>query len=106
MTGSAAHNLIDGLGGNDRIAGGAGNDTLTGGSGADVFVFNTLAADGADIVTDFELGIDTLELAGSTYADLTFFDTGSGTRVDWANGSVELENIALASLTEDQFSFV
>lgn len=99
-------NVIDGRTSNDPIIGLEGDDTLTGGSGADVFVFNTLASEGADNITDFELGTDTLELVGSTYAALTFIDTGSGTRVEWDNGSVELEGIAVASLTEDQFAFV
>lgn len=106
LIGSSASNEINGGAGNDRIEGLAGDDVLTGGTGTDVFVFNTVTDTGADIVTDFELNTDTLELAGVSYSDLTFVDTGSGTRVEWTNGSVELESIAAASLTEDQFSFV
>jgi Ca2+-binding RTX toxin-like protein len=36
ITGNAAANLIDGLGGNDTLSGGGGNDVIIGGEGADV----------------------------------------------------------------------
>lgn len=106
LTGSNVANSISGGAGNDRIIGLSGDDTLTGDAGADVFVFNTLVAEGADTVTDFQLNTDKIELAGTTYAALNLVDTMDGTRVEWANGSVELEDIALATLTEDQFLFV
>ncbi|MEW2918033.1 calcium-binding protein [Ruegeria sp. ANG10] len=106
LLGGSGDDTIIGFSSDDVIDGGAGDDILTGGAGTDVFVFNTLASEGADSINDFELGTDTLELAGTTYADLIFVDTGSGTRVEWNNGSVELEGITLASLTEDQFSFI
>lgn len=51
--------------GNDRFvdaqqAGSFGNDTSTGGAGADTFVFGTLMA--ADVITDFQIGTDILQL--------------------------------------------
>ncbi|MDC0135870.1 hypothetical protein OAI26_04230 [Sulfitobacter sp.] len=51
--------------GNDRFvdaqqAGCFGNDTSTGGAGADTFVFGTLMA--ADVITDFQIGTDILQL--------------------------------------------
>ena len=49
---------------NDILMGGPGNDTLTGGDSGDTFKF--LQGDlgnGVDTITDFEVGIDTLDLA-------------------------------------------
>ncbi|EEE37053.1 vcbs repeat domain protein [Rhodobacteraceae bacterium KLH11] len=102
---TGAPNEILGTLGDDVLSSTEADEVLTGGAGADTFVFNALEAEGADHISDFELGVDTIEMAGTTYADLTFADTGTGTRVEWDNGSVELDNIDIASLTEDQFLF-
>ncbi len=106
LLGGSGDDTIVGFSTDDLISGGAGDDVLTGGAGADEFVFDTQTASGADRITDFELNSDQIHLSGGSYADLTFVDTGSGTRIEWDNGSVELDGIAVASLTEDQFSFV
>ncbi len=71
---------IDGGLGDDRIAGGMGVDIMTGGADADAFVFdspedgtevasNDDAAGPIDSITDFESGIDTIEL-GDGFGDL------------------------------------
>lgn len=70
VTGSNDHELIFGQDGNDTLNGsggrdmifdGAGSDMLTGGNARDHFV---LAADGAaDTITDFEVGIDKIDLS-------------------------------------------
>ena len=46
--------------GDDMITGGAGVDVLTGGAGADMFIYN-LETD-ADTITDFEVGVDKIDL--------------------------------------------
>ena len=53
---------ILGGGGNDKLTGGTGNDTMTGGAGADNFYF--VYGDGQDVITDFEIGIDTITIDG------------------------------------------
>ncbi len=53
LTGNAADNIL---------AGGRGADLLTGGLGADTFVFQRLA-DAGDSVTDFQAGLDRLDLS-------------------------------------------
>ncbi|MFG5379674.1 calcium-binding protein [Yoonia sp. R2-816] len=105
LIGGSGNDIIIGFSSDDVIDGGAGNDVLTGGGGADEFVFNAQVASGTDQITDFELNLDKLKMVGITFSALTFVDTGSGTRLEWNNGSVELEEIAVASLTGDQFSF-
>jgi Ca2+-binding RTX toxin-like protein len=58
--------------GNDTLNGGGGNDRLTGGSGNDTFVFAD--GGGADIITDYKVGQDMVDLTGvagvSDFSDL------------------------------------
>lgn len=61
ITGNAGDNAIYGGAGSDRIAGGAGDDVLIGGRGADVFAFGH--GDGHDIIADFNIRQDKLDIA-------------------------------------------
>jgi T1SS-143 domain-containing protein len=61
ISGGAGNDVIFGQEGNDVISGGAGNDVLYGGSGNDTFMFEALT-DGLDIIKDFEIGQDNLDL--------------------------------------------
>jgi len=60
LWGSNGNDIIDGGTGDDSIFGGTGSDTLTGGTGADIFQFTATA--GSDIITDFGVGGDTINL--------------------------------------------
>lgn len=61
IIGSIVGEALAGLGGDDILLDGQGSDTLTGGTGADLFAF---VADGAtDQVTDYERGVDKLDLS-------------------------------------------
>ncbi|MBR9822811.1 MAG: hypothetical protein GYB51_17650 [Rhodobacteraceae bacterium] len=74
LTGSDRDDALTGGGGDDALLGGAGADilvdgsgadTLTGGAGADIFA---LSADGEiDVIADFELGVDRLDLSRITH---------------------------------------
>jgi Ca2+-binding RTX toxin-like protein len=69
LTGNAGANALGGGAGNDRLTGGLGHDTLTGGAGNDVFDFNALnesavGAGNRDVITDFQSGLDDIDLAG------------------------------------------
>jgi len=55
--------------GNDTLDGGAGADTLAGGDGADVFRI-TAPADGGDVITDFQAGVDTIAVASPNFGNL------------------------------------
>ncbi|HIG79883.1 MAG TPA: calcium-binding protein [Cycloclasticus sp.] len=61
LWGSNGDDAINGGVGDDSIFGGAGNDILTGGAGNDVFQF-TATSGQSDIITDFSLTDDTIEL--------------------------------------------
>jgi Ca2+-binding RTX toxin-like protein len=59
--------LIFGAGGDDTIQMGGGNDTATGGAGQDVFVF--AAEINADVIRDYEVGVDALKIAQALWGD-------------------------------------
>jgi len=68
LFGGAGAQVLSGGEGNDILIGGAGNDTLIGGEGDDVFQWNFGDQGGVgsaahDVVKDFSLGINTLDLA-------------------------------------------
>ena len=68
LRGFAGNDILDGGAGTDRLVGGLGKDVLTGGTEADVFDFDSAAETGRtaatrDIITDFESGIDKIDLA-------------------------------------------
>ena len=61
LFGPSGNDTLKGLAGNDILAGNAGNDKLTGGAGKDVFQFSSKG--GKDIVTDFDVKNDILQIA-------------------------------------------
>lgn len=75
LDGGAGNDILKGGVGNDYIDGGAGMDTLTGSAGVDIFAFDydevSLVA---DIITDFEVGIDRLEFVEGFETDERYFD--------------------------------
>lgn len=90
LSGAGGSDTLFGLGGDDVLNGGAGADTLSGGNGADVIEY--AAGDGADVVNDFDLSEDLLDLdAGlgiSTQTDLDNVksDTGGNALLDFGSG--------------------
>ena len=72
ITGGGGNDVLNGGGGNDTLIGGAGRDNLTGGAGLDTFVFRSAAEAGngtgnngnnADLITDFLVGTDKIDLS-------------------------------------------
>ena len=96
--------LFGGNGG-DWLSGGVGNDTLTGGSGNDTFAFST--GDGADTITDFEVGTDIIQIVGGpSFADLDISSSGSDAVVSFGSTSISIENVSATALDEDNFEFL
>ena len=96
---NGSDSLYGGIG-NDILDGGRGDDELTGGAGFDSFVIGRTG--GNDTITDFQVGIDRLQLEDElTVASLQ--SVGGDTLVSLSNGAVvTLEGITLAS-AEDLF---
>ncbi|MCC3475035.1 MULTISPECIES: cadherin-like domain-containing protein [unclassified Microcoleus] len=79
FNGGAGNDSISGGAGNDSISGGAGNDTLigglgtnalSGGLGSDVFVFTGTTAGGGDIITDYSIVDDVINIDKIAFAGL------------------------------------
>ncbi|MGD1849253.1 MAG: calcium-binding protein, partial [Cyanophyceae cyanobacterium] len=76
LHGGRGDDLLFGGDGNDRISGDIGNDTLIGNGGADIFA----VGQGSDVILDFELGGDRIDLPDSTtFSDLTITVNGTNT---------------------------
>ncbi len=66
LTGSANNDVLIGNAESNVLVGSGGDDTLTGGLGADTFVF--APADlGADVVTDFQTGVDLFDVSAFNF---------------------------------------
>jgi Ca2+-binding RTX toxin-like protein len=97
VTGDGNDTLV-GNAANNRLTGGRGNDTLTGGAGADTFSVRKESG-AVDTITDFVVGVDTLELTGFGAETLvanvaSFVQEGADTRVMLPEGqSVLLKNV-------------
>ncbi|MFF7706633.1 M10 family metallopeptidase C-terminal domain-containing protein [Pseudomonas sp. NPDC007930] len=73
LSGGAGNDTLDGNAGDDVLVGGLGADTLTGGAGSDRFVFQSSAdsyVGSADVITDFTVGVDTLDVAALGFTGL------------------------------------
>ena len=98
--------------GNDWIAGGTGADTLTGGSGSDTFAFSATRADsrgsvstsssridgasGYDIIKDFQLGIDKLELSVPAVAAANSNGTNGSNSTEGSSGNGRFRSHSLS----------
>ncbi|MEM9212453.1 MAG: hypothetical protein AAGA63_13300 [Pseudomonadota bacterium] len=74
LQGDYANERLMGLGGNDRLAGGAGADRLYGGAGADTYVF--AVGSGVEVIYDFDMNEDWIELQGISRTDLKIVQIG------------------------------
>ena len=81
--GESGNDMIVGNKYNDILIGGIGRDILNGGSGIDTFIFKP--GDGgatqsdADVIEDFEVGIDKIGLTDINFDQLTFQQSSDGT---------------------------
>jgi Ca2+-binding RTX toxin-like protein len=111
--GQAGDDIINGGNGNDTIFGGVGSDILTGDAGADTFAF--LDSDFAnsastDRITDFEDGIDLIDISdygiADFNADVSIVDTIDGAVVSVAGTSQDILLEGIDSLDLDNSDFI
>ncbi|MEG5074602.1 calcium-binding protein, partial [Microcoleus sp. AT8-B1] len=69
--GGAGSDSLFGGEGNDTLIGGVGTNVLNGGAGADVFVFTGTTADGGDVITNYSIADDVINLDKTGFAAFT-----------------------------------
>lgn len=103
---------LEGGNGDDLIVGGTGNDLIRGGAGNDTFRF--LTDNGVDVITDFQSGVDRVEIdieGVTSLADATVSQGADGvfgflpvTSYDFGNGDVL--QVQGGALTDADVDFV
>jgi len=89
--GDGSDSLVAGAG-DDTLNGGGGDDSLVGGAGADLFVFG--AGSGADVIRDFRLDYDVLDISGQS--GVSYGEVGGDALLSFADGdSVRLVGVSL-----------
>ncbi|SLN32397.1 Hemolysin, chromosomal [Roseivivax jejudonensis] len=125
LAGGGRDDTIVGAHGSDRINGGEGSDFLTGGPGSDTFVWQDGPAGDTDVVTDFEVGEDTMLLVGvdnapgtglagkvdalsiENVSDITFNGQQySGAELEYQGQTIQLIGVSVSELGLDDFDFV
>ena len=100
LAGGSGDDLLKGGGGRDTLEGGAGDDILIGGGGADTFV-QDFSQPGADTITDFKPGQDTINFSGlNDLADISVEEADGGTLISAGEGNT----LFVEGVTADQFS--
>ncbi|MBC6436659.1 MAG: hypothetical protein GDA52_00660, partial [Rhodobacteraceae bacterium] len=105
LAGNRGDDTLDGGRYSDTLIGGHGDDVLTGGKWKDTFAFDT--GHGDDVITDFEDGMDLIQITASDvgFDDLAIADEGGDATITWAGGSITLEGVDHTALTAEDFVF-
>jgi Ca2+-binding RTX toxin-like protein len=101
LDGGSGNDVLNANAGNDYLSGGYGNDTLNGGVGDDVFRF--FAGFGNDIVGDFTLGQDKLDLrdlgiTAANFAASTSINYAGTATINIGVDTIRLNGISAATL--------
>ena len=107
LLGGGGDDAITGGGGKDLIHGQKGSDSLTGGAGRDIFAFKR--GDGADTITDFELGVDQIQIGrgASSLKRLDFDQIGDDVLVSFRNVGISVQDTTVDDLgVSENFLFV
>ena len=75
LFGGPGNDTLNGGVGNDTLIGGLGTNVLNGGAGLDVFVFTGTSTGGGDLITNYSIADDVINLDKTGFAALT---TGAG----------------------------
>ena len=100
LEGGAGDDVLKGGRGDDTLEGGAGDDILRGGAGDDTFVQN-FSQPGADIITDFKPGQDTINFSGlNDLENISVEEADGGTLISAGEGNT----LFVKGVTLDEFS--
>ena len=110
--GKGGHDILHGDEGSDQLFGDAGNDWLSGGSGVDALtgggdsdIFALALNQGMDIITDFTIGEDWIELLGGiSFAQTTRIQQQQDTLLSFGDQALALlQGVTAEHLTADSF---
>ncbi len=90
LYGGLGNDILRGSFGNDTIVGNEGDDILWGGDGQDVFVFSD--ASGSDTISDFEIGLDTLNIGNISFDNVIQTITSRGLELSFGSSNVLVSN--------------
>ncbi len=82
FAGGKSDDTLKGMGGNDILIGGQGSDNLWGGEGKDTFVLTDLSRPDVDVINDFDVNEDTLQINTQDSISLQSEKAGTGVYVD------------------------
>ena len=94
VTTGSGEDVLIGNDGANVLTGGDGDDTLTGGDGADVFRFYSSEGASTDVITDFTVGEDSIELIDDTTGEVAqaqITTDASGSTVTWDELTIVLD---------------
>ncbi len=97
ILGNVANNILNGGDGNDTLDGKAGNNVLTGGTGNDIFKFTTKGH--IDIITDYNVANDTVQLENSVFTSLSTNGTLSTTQFRIGTTAVDANDFIIYNKT-------
>ena len=101
LFGQDGSDVLRGGDGDDVLFGGLGRDYLEGGAGADLFVLTE--TDAADVILDFEIGIDSINVPGADIGavrEITFAGAASTEATSDSGVTVTLHGVVLADFNE------
>ena len=109
LNGGNGNDNLTGNDGVDTVFGGDGNDFLTGGGGADTFVFTPTGGTSHDVIDDFQVGIDSVDVSGlaNSFEDLNIVISGGNVAIFFsATQSLVFNNLTdINALSADDFIF-
>ncbi|MEM6619861.1 MAG: hypothetical protein AAF631_11245 [Pseudomonadota bacterium] len=121
LRGTSSADVIEGKGGNDRLEGRGGSDILVDGTGADMLtgdggqdLFQFVADDNLDIITDYSVGYDRIDLSGyggvRSIFDLVMYETCGSVMIEVGGDRILIQGseddpYAVADFTGSDFLF-
>ena len=109
LNGGEGDDYLHGYDGDDILTGGSGRDVLIGGQGSDIFRFNDLidsTTQETDIIKDFELGIDLIDIADVSFEDLKISNDSNNTFVSHLDSDFIIELEGIIDLDQNDFMAV
>lgn len=107
LSGDQGNDKLNGGSGADDLAGGRGRDVLTGGADADTFIFANNG--GNDTITDFEDGLDQIDLSAigalTEFNELSITQVGGNVIID-LDGNNDLTLIGVNASDIDASDFI